>query len=136
MPTKRALPVLRPDRIRRVPRSFAWIDHRLRSDGWLPRLPAAELNLYLFLALSADARGLSCWRLDRIERELPGWDVARLRAARERLVAEDLLAFKRWPSSILDGSYQLLSLPPRPAPSRGTGPSSLGEVLLMDWRNS
>jgi hypothetical protein len=130
MPTRWAIPVLCPDRLRRIPRSFAWIDHRLRSEGWLQRLASAELDLYLFLALAADGRGLSCWRLDRIERELSGWDVSSLRAARERLRAEDLLAFRPWSSNTIDGCYQLLSLPPpRAAPARGGGPTALGDCL-------
>jgi hypothetical protein len=58
-----------------VPRSFAWIDHRLRSGGFLEKLTPEETALYLFLALAADREGLSCWRLDRIEREVP-FDVA------------------------------------------------------------
>ena len=39
MPLKKPLPLLVPPRIRRVPHSFAWIDHRLRSEGFLERLP-------------------------------------------------------------------------------------------------
>ena len=66
MPTSRPLPVLRPDRLRRIPRSFAWLDHRLRS-GLLAALTPEEIALYLFLALASDSQGLSCWRLDRIE---------------------------------------------------------------------
>jgi hypothetical protein len=133
MPTKRALPVLRPERIRHVPRSFAWLDHRLRSDGWLSRLPPTEISLYIFLALAADARGLSCWRLDRIERELPGWDLARLRTARERLIVEGLIAFRPWTSSSIDGCYQLLSMPERITPARDRGPQPLSDCLT-NWK--
>ncbi len=130
MPIRRPLPVLRPDRVRGQPRSFAWIDHRLRSEGWLSRLSSTEIDLYLFLALAADAQGLSCWRLDRIERELPEWDVNRLRRARERLTAEDLLAFRSWSPGSIDGSYQLLTIPPCASkPARGGTSMRLGECL-------
>ena len=71
MPTKKPLPVVVPDRVRRPPRSFASIDHRLRSSGRLAMLDPPEIGLYLFLVLAADKDGLSCWRLDRIEREMP-----------------------------------------------------------------
>ncbi len=49
MPTKKALPVLVPDRVRNPPRSFAWLDHRLRSSGLLALLEPPEIGLYFFL---------------------------------------------------------------------------------------
>jgi hypothetical protein len=129
MPTKRPLPVLLPERLRRVPRSFAWIDHRLRSGGCLASMTAEEIALYLFLALAADSKGLSCWRLDRMERELP-FEVAALKRARERLIAKGLVAFRPWGPRSVDGSYQVLSLPEvKAAVLRTGGVASLGEVL-------
>lgn len=47
MPLKKPLPILVPQRLRKVPRSFAWIDHRLRSEGFLERLRPEDLGLYL-----------------------------------------------------------------------------------------
>lgn len=111
MPTSRPLPVLRADRLRRPPRSFAWLDHRLRSGGFLERLDGGEIALYAFLALAADAQGLSCWRLDRIERQLP-LDLAALHRARGELVQKDLVAFRSWSPGSTDGVYQVLELPP------------------------
>jgi hypothetical protein len=111
MPTSRPLPVLRADRLRRPPRSYAWLDHRLRSGGFLARLDADALALYCFLALAADARGLSCWRLDRIERQLP-LDLCALHRARGELLRKDLVAFQSWSPGSTDGVYQLLELPP------------------------
>ncbi len=129
MPTSRPLPVLVPERLRRVPRSFAWIDHLLRSGGFLEKLTPQEIALYLFLALAADREGLSCWRLDRIEREIP-FDVRALTRARKGLLARDLVAFRPWRTKGVDGSYQVLSLPKVKAPARRTGGvASLGEVL-------
>jgi hypothetical protein len=129
MPTTRPLPVLRPERLRRIPRSFAWLDHRLRSGGFLPQLTSNEIALYCFLTLAADAQGLSCWRLDRIERELP-LDAITLRRARDGLLRADLIAFQPWHAHCPDGSYQVLALPsPPPAPQRGTGPVALGNLL-------
>ena len=43
--------------------------------------------------------------LDRIERALPDANVARLRMARERLLDEDLLAFRPWSQINIDGSW-------------------------------
>ena len=74
MPLKKPLPLLVPQRARTIPPSFAWIDHRLRSEGILPRLRPEDLGLYLFLALAADQQGLSCWRLDRIAKTVPCFD--------------------------------------------------------------
>ena len=54
MPTKKRLPIVAPDRLRRPSRSFAWIDHRLRSSGLLSMLDPPEIGLYLFLVLAAD----------------------------------------------------------------------------------
>jgi hypothetical protein len=133
MPTKRPLPVLVPERLRRVPRSFAWIDHRLRSGGFLETLTAEEIALYLFLALAADRQGLSCWRLDRVERQIP-FDVAALKRARDGLVAKDLIAFRPWGPRSIDGSYQVLSLPEvKVAAHRTGGVASLGEVLCESF---
>jgi hypothetical protein len=129
MPTKRPLPVLLPERLRKIPRSFAWIDHRLRSGGCLASMTAEEAALYLFLALAADRQGLSCWRLDRMERDLP-FEVADLKQARERLIAGDLVAFRPWGPRSVDGSYQVLSLSGVGAAARRTGSvTSLGEAL-------
>jgi len=110
MPLKKPLPILEPQRIRNVPRSFAWIDHRLRSEGFLERLRPEDLGLYLFLALAADRNGLSCWRLDRIRRAVPCFDHHALWGARDRLVELDLLAFRPWRQHDPDGCYQVLSV--------------------------
>ena len=96
MPTSRPLPILDPHPVRRIPRSFAWIDHRLRSAPALQVLSPDAIGLYLFLALSADERGLSCWRLERVERHMPCFDLAGLRQARQELVGTQLIAYRPW----------------------------------------
>ena len=118
MPLKKPLPLLVPQRVRNIPRSFAWIDHRLRSEGFLPRLLPEDLGLYLFLVLAADQRGLSCWRLDRIEKALSSFDRPALWEARSRLVDLDLIAYRPWRPSDPDGCYQVLSVqrPPELSP--------------------
>jgi hypothetical protein len=110
MPLKRPLPLLVPQRIRKVPNSFAWIDHRLRSDGFLERLRPEDIGLYLFLAIAADRNGLSCWRLDRIQRAMPYFDHHALGDARRRLAELDLIAYRPWRHDEPDGCYQLLSV--------------------------
>lgn len=110
MPLKKPLPLLVPQRIRKVPHSFAWIDHRLRSEGFLERLRPEDIGLYLFLALAADRNGLSCWRLDRIQRAVPCFDRHALWDARRRLAELDLLTYRPWRRDEPDGCYQLLSV--------------------------
>jgi hypothetical protein len=110
MPLKKPLPMLVPQRLRKMPRSFAWIDHRIRSEGILKRMQPADIGLYLFLALAADRNGLSCWRLDRIEREVPCFDRHGLWAARDRLVELGMIAYRPWRSGDPDGCYQVLSV--------------------------
>jgi hypothetical protein len=134
MPTKKALPVLAPDRVRKPPRSFAWLDHRLRSSGLLAMLEPPEIGLYLFLALAADRDGLSCWRLDRIEREMPCFGRNALWKARDRLVQLDLVAFRPWRDSDPDGVYQVLSVQRTGAvlpPDVNAALAGLGQRLRM-----
>ena len=73
-------------------------------------LEPPDLGLYVFLVLAADQNGLSCWRLDRIEREIPCFDRSALWKARDRLLQLDLVAFKPWRPSDPDGVYQVLSI--------------------------
>ena len=56
MPRKR---VLRPDRLRRVPPQFSWIDQRLVSERRVECCDAQALALYLVLVIVADAQGVS-----------------------------------------------------------------------------
>jgi hypothetical protein len=130
MPTSRPLPILRPDAVRRVPRSFAWLDTRLRGGGFLEQMQPEDVGLYLFLALAADAQGLSCWRLERVARTLPCFELHALRKARDSLQRLNLLAYRPWHPAAVDGSYQLLAVPPpAPLPPRGAGPVSIGALL-------
>jgi hypothetical protein len=51
--------VLRPDRLRQIPPSFSWVDHRLVRHNYVARCDPSGLALYLFLVTVADAQGLS-----------------------------------------------------------------------------
>ena len=120
---------LRPARVREVPRSFSWIDHRLIRDGHLLRLEPAEILLYFFLVLVGDYRGLSYYSLRSISRHLK-LPPDRVKLARTSLCDRSLIAYEA-------PLYQVLSLPektelvPRSSGSdRGGGDSvSIGEVL-------
>jgi hypothetical protein len=111
MPLKKPLHPVLPNHTRLMPRSFAWIDHRLRTRQFLHDFQAEDYALYLFLALAADQYGLSCWRLDVMQRTMPAFHCHQFRSARERLIQKRLLAFRPWNSSDPDGTYQLLPVP-------------------------
>lgn len=111
--------VLDPLRLRRVPPQFNWIDHRLVRDRHIGRCSAEALALYLFLAIVADAQGLSYYSDATIVRLTP-LGVTALERARRELVAAKLIAYQK-------PLYQVLALdPPRPASAQ---PQSLGEIL-------
>lgn len=110
MGTSKTLTMIDPSRQRKVPSSFAWLDHRLRAPENLGRLNTAEIGLYLFLVLAADRNGLSCWRLDRIERSMPCFSMPDLRRALDGLVQLGLVAYRPWSRHASDGVYQVLSL--------------------------
>ena len=103
-----------PQRVRKIERSFAWIDHRLLREGYLPVMTHPEQALYLFLALAADRNGVSFYRKEKISDAL-GLDDGQFQIARDRLVDLGLIAFE--PYSVLspNGFYQVLPID-RPAP--------------------
>lgn len=99
-PSKR---VLWPERLRRVPAQFSWVDQRLVREGFLDRCDARAAALYLFLVTVADAQGLSYYGEATLMRRLH-LQAAELRAARECLIALQLLAYQA-------PIYQVLALP-------------------------
>lgn len=105
MVTKR---LLRPDRRRRVPKHFSWVDHRLVRERHLERLTPDAGLLYLFLLTVADADGVSYYADASIAKRL-GIEESRLHNARNRLIHLDLVAFE-------PPLYQVLELPPSPTP--------------------
>ena len=48
-----------PQRIRKVPRQFSWIDQRLVRERYIDRCSHRSAALYLFLVTVADAQGMS-----------------------------------------------------------------------------
>ena len=49
--------LLCPERVRKIPKQFSWIDQRLVRQGHIERLSHRAAALYLFLVTVADARG-------------------------------------------------------------------------------
>jgi hypothetical protein len=131
MPIKQ---IIRPDRLREVPRQFNWIDHRLVRDRHIRKCGHADLTLYLFLVTVSDYQGLSYYS-DRSIQKVLTMDQETLETARNKLIQADLIAFAH-------PLYQVLSLEaprhtaPQPPPVQRTetirgnhGPEAIGLIL-------
>jgi len=121
MPIKR---LLCPQRLRRVPPQFSWIDHRLVRDRHICRCSAQALALYLFLVTVADAQGLSYYSEKSISRLL-SMEPATVAGARRELVRASLIAYQR-------PLYQVLALEDPTAVQKRQAhqrPLSLGQIL-------
>jgi len=93
-----------PQRMRRIPSQFSWVDHRLIRDRHIESCSHPALALYLFLVTVADQRGLSYYSDASVMSRL-GMDVETLRSARQNLIQEGLVAYE-------DPLYQVLCLEP------------------------
>jgi hypothetical protein len=94
--------LIRPDRVRQVPPSFNWIDHRLVRDHYIERCDCTALALYLFLVTVSDVQGLSYYSDASICRRLK-IEPLHLSATRRQLEQADLIAYRQ-------PLYQVLSL--------------------------
>jgi len=115
-------PIL-PQRVRRVPKQFSWVDQRLVREQHLDRCSHPAAALYLFLVTVGDAKGMSYYADTSIGQRL-SMDQKTLQQARDNLVHAGLIAFKK-------PLYQVLSLDHdrpviRPVVAK---PSSLGEIF-------
>jgi hypothetical protein len=83
-------PIL-PDRVRTLPRHFAWADHRLRDR--LTALTPVEIALLFFLHLVADRNGCSFWADATIAKKL-GLKEGDVIEARYGLLGKGLIAYR------------------------------------------
>lgn len=119
--------ILCRQRVRKVPRAFSWVDHRLVRDGHISRCSHEALSLYLLLVTVSDAEGLSYYS-DKSVCRLLNMEEAVLASARGELRKVGFIAYSR-------PLYQVLSLEDpsagvRPLPHGGSGEAiSIGEVL-------
>ena len=91
-----------PQRIRKIPKQFSWLDHRLVSDHHIERLSHPAAALYLFLVTVADAQGLSYYSEQTISQRL-AMDVNILAQASHELIRIGLIAYQK-------PLYQVLAL--------------------------
>lgn len=122
--------VLCPQRLRKVPPQFSWIDHRLVRERHIAGKSAEALALYLFLVTVSDGQGLSYYSDPGIGKLLP-LDGPALARARQELIRARLIVYER-------PLYQVLSLDgfdPATARSAATSdprlglPQTLGQIL-------
>lgn len=93
-----------PQRIRKVPSQFSWVDHRLVRDRYLESCTHPAAALYLFLVTVADSQGLSYYSDPSTMTRL-SMDGLTLDEARRNLIRAGLIAYKK-------PLYQVLSLDP------------------------
>jgi hypothetical protein len=111
--------LLRPERLRRVPPQFSWLDHRLVRDNRLAGCGPSALALYLVLVTVADAQGLSYYSEASLARLL-GLTPDQIILARQALRQADLIAYQK-------PIYQVLSL--EPASERANETRSAEQIL-------
>lgn len=111
--------VLNPERLRKVPLQFSWIDHRLVRENYFPRCDHSAWALYLFLTSVADVQGLSYYSDASLMRRL-NMDQLQLSASRQQLIRTGLIAYEK-------PLYQVLSL--EPVSESRSGQTSVAEVL-------
>ena len=91
-----------PQRIRKIPKQFSWLDHRLVRDHYIDRCSHSAAALYLFLVTVADAQGLSYYS-DRVTSQRLDMDANTLAQARQELIRIGLIAYQK-------PLYQVLAL--------------------------
>jgi hypothetical protein len=113
-------PILK-QRIRKIPNSFSWVDHRLVRQNYIEACTHEQSALYLFLVCVSDDKGLSYYADKSIMKKL-GMDMQTLKKARSGLIKNNLIA---WQQPI----YQVLSLEPMVNTSRSGQMMSLSNIL-------
>ena len=115
-----------PQRRRRVPPQFSWVDHRLVRDGHLQGRSASALALYLFLVTVADADGLSWYCEETLCRQL-SCEPAQLQRDRTELQQAALIAYRKPLYQVLD--LAPVTVPVTPVPRRGGEVMAVGDIL-------
>jgi len=113
-------PILK-QRIRKIPSSFSWVDHRLIRHKYIESCTHEQSALYLFLVCVSDVKGLSYYSDKSIIKKL-AMDIQTLKEARAGLIKNNLIAWR-------EPIYQVLSLEPSVDTRRSGQMMSLSDIL-------
>jgi len=91
-----------PKALRKIPKNFSWLDHRMVRDRHIDRCSHQAAALYLFLVTVADSQGLSYYSDQTLCKRLHMDDQV-LARARQDLIEFGLIAFQK-------PLYQVLAL--------------------------
>jgi hypothetical protein len=119
--------VLCPERLRKVPAQFSWVDQRLARQRYLSCCDHAAWALYLVLVIVADAEGLSYYSNESLQKMLR-LDHAGLSAARTQLCEAGLVVYQNPLYQVLALEESRLASPPMPRVGQAR---SLKEVLAQ-----
>ena len=92
---------INPSRVRRLPKFYSWIDHRIVHEGHLKKLSCEAAAMYLFLLTVGDRFGMSYYSDRAIYKRV---NISDAFAVRQELINADLIAYAK-------PVYQVLSLP-------------------------
>ena len=90
-------------RIRRLPRSYSWVDHRFVTERHIDTMEPDEILLYYFLVTVGNKEGVSYYSPERMV-DILKIDVTRQKQARRGLERKDYIAYR-------EGVFQVLELP-------------------------
>ena len=91
-----------PRALRKIPKHFSWLDHRLVRDRYIDHCSHQAAALYLFLVTVADAQGLSYYSDQTLCQRL-NMEGNTLNSARQELIEIGLVAYQK-------PLYQVLAL--------------------------
>jgi len=109
------------ERVRKIPKQFSWIDHRLVRDHFIEQCSHQALALYLFLVTVGDQQGLSYYS-DKSIAGLLSMEPVTLIKSRNELVQTRLIVYRK-------PLYQVLSLVPMEPVRRLDNPMTIGQIL-------
>jgi len=101
--------VPQPQKVRKIKKSFAWIDHALMRNGFIETMTYQDMALYLFLILAADKNGVSFYRKEKICQVL-SLDFNEFEIAKDRLINMNLIVFEGYSVLSPNGYYQVLPI--------------------------